>query len=199
MKVILLQDVDNLGDKNEIKEVANGYARNFLIPRGLVAKADKTALKEMERRRHFDDRREKKLEEKLVKAAGKIRDSKIEIETKAGPEGKLYGSVGRKEIAAALSRKFEYPIIKQRVQLTEAIKMVGDYVVPVKLKDDTIVKVTVSVVSDAPPAEPEPQEADQAPAEEVQAAAPETVEEPAGDSSDDQVDDSQQEAEKESE
>jgi large subunit ribosomal protein L9 len=198
MKVILLQDVDNLGDKNEIKEVANGYARNFLIPRGMVAKADKTALKEMERRRHFDDRREKKLEEQLVKAAGKIRDSKIEIETKAGPEGKLYGSVGRKEIAAALSRKFEYPIIKQRVQLTETIKMIGDYVVPVKLKDDTIVKVTVSVISDAPIPEPEPKETAQAPEQEVQAAAQETVEEPAGDAAEPESD-SQEAAEEETE
>ena len=184
MKVILLQDIDNLGDKDEIKIVANGYARNFLIPRGMAVAADKVALQDLERRRIFADRREKKLEEKLVKAADKIRDSEIEILVKAGPEGKLYGSVGPKEIAAALSEKFEYAILKRRVKLADSIKMVGTYSVPVKLKDDTTVIVKIKVVSDAPPEEPvaeEPAAAEQpAPLEDVPAlqdTVEETVEE----------------------
>lgn len=174
MKVILLKDVDNLGDKHEIKVVADGYARNFLIPRDLAVRADAPALKDMERRKHFDERREKKLEEKLVKAADKIRDSSIEIITRVGPEGKLYGSVGPREIAAALSEKFEYPIIKRRVKLTEGIKQVGDYVVPVKLKDDTVVNVNVKVISDAPPEEAAVEVADQG-TEPVAEKAPETA------------------------
>jgi large subunit ribosomal protein L9 len=192
MKVILLQDIDNLGDKHEIKEVANGYARNFLIPRGLAAKADGSAIKDMERRRFYDERREKKLEEKLVKAADKISNSKLEILVKAGPEGRLYGSVGRKEIAAVLSQKFDYPIIKQRVLLTESIKKVGEFPVQVKLKDDTIVTVTVTVASDAPPepvAEEEKAAAPEAQPAAVQDAQPEAVPqdaEPAADQAEEQ-------------
>ena len=170
MKVILLQDVDNLGDKDEIKDVAGGYARNYLLPRGFAVIADKTALKDLDRRLHFAERKEKKLEAKMVKAVDRIKGSEIEIVVHAGKEGRLYGSVLPKQIAAALSEKFEWAIDKKRVKLQEPIKQIGDYVVPVQLREDTIADITVHVVSDQVD---EPEEAEEEKAADTQEAAAE--------------------------
>jgi len=186
MKVILRQDIDTLGDKFEIKNVAAGYARNYLIPRGLAVAADKENLKDLERRLQFEKRREIKLEQQLAKAADKIKNSNIEISARAGVEGKLYGSVSAKEIAAALTERFNYPIDKKRVKLHETLKKVGEYKIPLRLKDGLEVEITVSVVpnelSDKPeekPEEPVAEAAVEAPAavEEAAAAEAETSEE----------------------
>lgn len=170
MKVILLQDVDNLGDKNDIKDVAAGYARNYLMPRGLAMAADKTGLKELERRRMFAARREAKIEKDLVKAADKIRGSSLEMLAHSGPEGKLYGSVSQKQIAAALSEKFKFEIDKKRVRIDEPIRKLGEHRISVQLKEGVIVDVTVNVKSTDPEPEPEPETEVKAAAEPAPAA-----------------------------
>jgi large subunit ribosomal protein L9 len=182
MKVILRQDIDTLGDKNEIKNVAAGYARNFLIPRGMAVAADDANLKDLDRRLLFAKRRESKLEQELAKAADKIRNAKIEISARAGVEGKLYGSVSAKEIAAALTEKFKYEIDKKRIKLQESLRRVGEYNVPLKLKDGLTVDIVVTIVpnelSDKPEEIPQEPEAPAEGAEVVsEAPADETAEE----------------------
>ena len=92
MKVILLKEVENVGDKNEIKSVAAGYARNYLFPRGLAAPADEANLKQLENKLKFVRRREAAVEQKLVQMVGKVHGATIEVEAHAGVDGKLYGS-----------------------------------------------------------------------------------------------------------
>lgn len=156
MKVILRQEIETLGDKDEIKNVATGYARNYLIPRGLALPADEKNMKDLERRRIFAKRREDKLEKSLAESAEKIRGAKIEIEVRAGVEGKLYGSVSAKEIAADLTKKFKMEIDKKRVKLHDPIKRVGEYTVPLKLRENLTVDIIVVVSPNAQSDKPEP-------------------------------------------
>ena len=171
MKVILRQDIDTLGDKNEIKTVAAGYARNFLTPRGLAVLADAQNLKDLERRIEFEGRRQAKIEKALAASADKIRDTRIQIEARAGLEGKLYGSVSSKEIAKALSEKLKAEIDKKRIKITESIRRVGEHTVSLRLKENLSVNIIVVVVPDADSDKPEEKPAPEA-APETTAEAP---------------------------
>ena len=148
MKVVLLKDVENVGDKNEIKNVAAGYARNFLFPRELAAPADETNMKQLEHRMKFVQRREAAIEAKLAQHIGKLHGAKIEIKAHTGAEGKLYGSVTVKQIAAVLSEKLGLEVDKKRVKLDEAIKQTGEYQVVVDMSQGRKVEVTVVVAPD---------------------------------------------------
>lgn len=103
MKVIMLKDVENVGDKNEVKTVAAGYARNFLFPRNLAQPADEAGMKQLANRMKYAKRREAVIEAKLAQLMGKVHGAKIEVKAHTGVEGKLYGSVTAKHIAAVLT------------------------------------------------------------------------------------------------
>ncbi len=142
MKVILLEDVKKLGKKGDIVEVKDGYAKNSLIPAGLVAEATATAVNQRNLQVKATNRRK---EEELAEAkelAAKINDKKLSIEVKVGENGKLFGSVTTKEIAEQIKLQLGYDVDRKKITLKEPIKSVGTYNIPVKVHP----KVTATVI-----------------------------------------------------
>ena len=156
MKIILKADIDTLGDKDEVKSVADGYARNFLIPKGLAVRATQAELKQREQRLKFTERREKRIEEKLGSRMTDISGAGLEIEENAAPDGRLYGSVTARRIAALLSERLGIEINKNRVDLPAPIKKVGEYSVTVNLGGERNADITVKIISNAVEEAPEP-------------------------------------------
>ena len=132
MKVILLQDVKSLGKKGEMVSVADGYARNFLFPRGLAAEANAQAMTEMKNR---EAAREHKIEvdtQTARETAAALEGKTVHIAAKAGQNGKLFGSVTAKEVAETLKKQFGCDIDKRKITM-EDIKAFGTYEAEVKL------------------------------------------------------------------
>lgn len=148
MQVILMEKVVNLGNLGDIVRVKDGYARNFLIPRGKARRATEAAKAEFEARRV---ELEKVAGEKLVQAqafAEKISGLMVQVTRKAGVDGRLFGSVSNADISAALAAQ-GHEVAKQAVRLPDgAIKAVGDYPVELDLHTDVIAHVTVSVLGE---------------------------------------------------
>lgn len=133
MKVILKQDVKSIGKKDEIHEVSDGYARNFLFPRGLAAAADATALNIA---RTKNEAREHHAAEALAEAevlAAKVKDKTVTIKAKGGASGRLFGKVTAKDVAAVLSQVVGTEIDKRKVEIDRDIKDFGTYNAKVKL------------------------------------------------------------------
>lgn len=132
MKVILLQDVKGLGKKGELVNTSDGYARNFLIPRKIASEADSQAMSELNNREAAEKHRIK-TETAQAKENAKLLEGKtIKLTAKAGSNGKLFGSVTSKDVAAAISSAFNIEIDKKKV-IVEDIKSFGTYPVEVKL------------------------------------------------------------------
>ncbi|HLT58105.1 MAG: 50S ribosomal protein L9 [Limnochordales bacterium] len=149
MKVILLQDVKNLGKKNDLVEVAEGYARNYLIPRGLAAEATAANLRQRDHSLKAESRRRQREEEQAQAAAAKLQGQRIVIRVKAGEGGRLFGSVTSADIAREVERQAGVSLDKRRIELEEPIKAVGTYEVPVKLHPGVQATLAVQVVGDA--------------------------------------------------
>lgn len=184
MKVILRADIETLGDRDEIKTVADGYARNFLIPKGLAVRATEPELKQREQRLKFAERREKRIEEKLSSRTADIQGAGLEIEENAAADGRLYGSVTARRIAALLTERLGIEINKNRVELEAPIKKVGEYTVSVNLGGEKNADITVKIVSAGGAGESEETPVKEAPAEKTaeKEAEPEAVSgEPAAD------------------
>ena len=146
MQVLLLKDVPNLGREGDIKEVSDGYARNYLIPRGLVKVATKNVIAEAEQRRKAAERRRRKELATAEDLAARINEVKLEFKAKAGETGTLYGSVTNADIAEKLSAALGHEIDKRKVLLDRPISELGEYPVPVKLAGGITANVTVSVI-----------------------------------------------------
>ncbi len=146
MKVILTKDIDNIGRERDVKDVSDGYARNFLFPQKLAIIASDTALKDLENSKtRFDKKIEQKLGE-MKKLAGKIADCKVSICADAGEEGKLFGSVTNADIAQELG-KSGIEIDRKKIVLSNPIRTVGEHVVKVKVFRDVEADLTVSVTA----------------------------------------------------
>ena len=133
MKVILKQDVKTIGKKDEIHEVSDGYARNFLFPRGLAAPADAAAVNMA---RTTSEAREHHAAEARAAAqalADKVKDKTVTLKAKGGASGRLFGKVTAKDVAEALSKVAETEIDKRKVELERDIKDFGTYSATVKL------------------------------------------------------------------
>lgn len=169
MKVILKENIENLGHLGDVKDVAPGYARNFLIPRGLVIAATAHNLAEVEHERGLIEARIEKLQGSARELAGKIDKAAVTISVKVGEDGKMFGSVTAKHIIDALAEQ-GIEVDRHAIQLSSPVKSVGDVKVPVKLVRGVTAELAVSVVSDSPeakpakvkPAEPEPAESESA-------------------------------------
>ena len=145
MKVILLQDVKSQGKKDDIIKVSDGYARNFLIPKGLGVEATDKALNEVKQRKAV----QKKQAEKELAAAkelcAEIEKAGITLSIKTGENGKTFGSITGKEIAEAVSSQRGLEIDKKKVQLSDPIKATGEFGVPVKLHPEVTATLKVLV------------------------------------------------------
>lgn len=145
MKVILLCDVKGQGKKDQIINVSDGYARNFLFPQKKAIPADAKAtneLKSKEESKQYKISEEKKAAEAL---AARINDSIVEILMEHGADGRLYGSVTAKDIAEALKKMLSVDIDKRKITLKDAIKTAGTHAAEIKLYTDVVAKFTVKV------------------------------------------------------
>lgn len=145
MKVILKHDVKGLGREGDVKEVKDGYARNFLFPTGKAVMADTGALKNWERHREEREERDRTERAEAEATAEKLRELKIEIPVKAGEKNRLFGSVTNREIAEVIGRE-GISIDRHAIHLREPIKTVGDHRVDVRLTHGIDAQVTVTVV-----------------------------------------------------
>jgi large subunit ribosomal protein L9 len=151
MEVILRDHVDNLGRRGEIVKVADGYARNYLLPRKLALLATEGNKKQVERERAKFEAREAE-ERKVVDAlAARLAAVEIVIARRVGETDALYGSVTTSDIAEALTAK-GFDVDRRKIQLAEPIKKVGDVNVPVKLHRDVTATIKVQVVAENAPA-----------------------------------------------
>ncbi|MEI6044818.1 MAG: 50S ribosomal protein L9 [Chloroflexota bacterium] len=153
MKVILTEDVQHLGESGAIKEVANGYARNYLLPRGLAKPATPGMVKVIEERKAAEVRRVAKAEEESRSLATLIGEQTIHLKVRVGKQGRLYGSITAADIANVLSQQIGQTIDRRKVELAENIHSTGTYEVLVKLVGKLSPKIKVVVESDVEPEE----------------------------------------------
>jgi large subunit ribosomal protein L9 len=147
MEVILRDDIDKLGSRGQVVNVATGYARNFLLPKRLAVPATDSNRKIVEQERQAHLRREAKVKGDASELAKLMADVSVTIRQKAGEQDQLFGSVTSKDVADALE-KAGYQIERRKIQLDEPIKSLGDFKVPVRLHKEVTVEVTVHVVKD---------------------------------------------------
>jgi large subunit ribosomal protein L9 len=156
VKVILTHDVPNLGHAGDVKNVAVGYARNYLFREGLAVKASEGAVNDFERRRAADARREEKMTARAEALAKQLEGITLTFEAKSGETGHLYGSVTPSVIAEALEREIGQKIDRRKQILSEPLREVGEHTVSVRLSSSVVAEVKVVVKPEGgelPPAE----------------------------------------------
>jgi large subunit ribosomal protein L9 len=127
MQIILIQDVDHLGGKNELVTVKNGYARNYLIPKKLAVEANPTNLKQLEERQKVAAKKEAALLAEINKVIEVIKESPVKIGAKTGTSGKIFGSVTSLQIARAIRDQKSYEIDRKRISIVDEVKELGTY------------------------------------------------------------------------
>lgn len=147
MEIILREDIEKLGNRGQVIKVAAGYARNFLIPQKLAVPATESNKKIVEQEREAYLRRETKVAAEATDLGKLLTAQTITIAQKAGEEGHLFGSVTAKDIAEALER-LNFTIDRRKIQLTDPIKQVGEYKIPIKLHREVTVEVPINVVAE---------------------------------------------------
>jgi large subunit ribosomal protein L9 len=147
MKIILQKPVDSLGEPGEVIQVADGYARNYLIPRGLAAPATKGALRHAERVKASHEERARRQRAEAEALAGRLTKVPVRIAAQAGEEGRLFGQVTAHQIADALGEQLGERIDHRRIHLAEPIRSVGVHDVQVRLHPEIDAKITVDVVA----------------------------------------------------
>lgn len=148
MEVILKEDLANLGKIGDIVRVRDGYARNYLLPRGLVLIANKKNLKTYEHHKKMVGEQKQKIMRQAQSTADQLAAVSLVIPVKVGEEGRLFGSVTSIQIEKALKAK-GLNVNRRKIHLDEPIKAAGDHEVPVRLSADLTVPLKVSVVPDA--------------------------------------------------
>jgi large subunit ribosomal protein L9 len=148
MKIILMEDVPTLGRRGEVREVATGYARNFLLPRKLAVAATPANLQNLEFLKRQRDRVETRAREEAQAAAARIGRLTLGIATRASEDGRLYGSVSAQDVVEFLGRQ-GLTVEKRRVLLEEPIKALGEYQVPIRLHPEVTAALAVSVTREA--------------------------------------------------
>ncbi|HEV2445198.1 MAG TPA: 50S ribosomal protein L9 [Candidatus Sulfopaludibacter sp.] len=147
MDVILREDIDKLGARGQVVQVANGYARNFLLPKRLAVAATEANKKIVEQERQAHLRKEAKLQSEAQDLAKLMTGVSVTIAQKAGENDQLFGSVTSKDVADALAAK-GYNVDRRKVQLDDPIKQLGEYKVGVKLHKDVTAEIAVLVTKE---------------------------------------------------
>ena len=148
MKVLFLKNVENVAKAGEIKEVSDGYARNFLIPKQMAVAATENVQKHYEAQVRAQQKAEAELEAKMKELAEKIKDLTVVVKGKVGSGNKLYGAITSANVAKELSAMVDYEIDKRKVEI-ETIKELGDYEATIKLHKNVTAKAKVKVVGGA--------------------------------------------------
>lgn len=145
MKVILKTDVKALGKKGQVFEVSDGYARNFLFPKGLALEATSGNLNDLASKKVNEERKKEKEKQEAQALATKLSSIIVEVSTKTGEGGRLFGSVTNKEIAEALKTKHGIELDKRKLEMKEPIKTLGTFTVQAKLHPEVTAQLQVQV------------------------------------------------------
>jgi large subunit ribosomal protein L9 len=167
VKVILTEDVPKLGSAGTIQDVANGFARNYLIPQGMATIATRGSIRQVEERQAAEAKRIAKQEEELRGLSERIQGMRIEIEARVGEQGRLYGSVTGPDIADRLSAALGEEIDRRKIDLQEPIRTVGEHEITVRLVGRLTPVITVAVFDPEASAETVEADADHAVADET--------------------------------
>lgn len=147
MKLILLGDVKALGKKGDLVDVAEGYARNFLLPRKLAIEANKGALTMLTEQKKASQKREAQQLAETQEMAKLLESKPVAVRAKAGGNGRLFGTVTNADIAEAITQTFSVSVDKHKIEVKNAIKALGSYPVEIRLGKNIVAKTTVSVVA----------------------------------------------------
>ncbi len=148
MRVILLEDIENLGKKYEIKEVKDGYARNFLLPKGLAKKAGKEALAWLETQKEIGTKRAEEDLKKVQEIATAIDDQEVIISVKVGEEGQLFESITSQKVSEKLKER-GFDVKKIKIDLPEPIKELGEFPVKIKFEHNLEAEIKVIIIKEA--------------------------------------------------
>ena len=147
MKVILAADVEKLGRKGDVVTVADGYGRNFLVPKGLAMTASKGALKQAEQMRRAREELEHKAKEEAAAKVATLGATPVYISARAGEEGKLFGSVTNSDVARAIEEQLGEAIDRRHIRMDDSIRTLGSHQIEVHLHEDVNALVTVEVIA----------------------------------------------------
>jgi large subunit ribosomal protein L9 len=147
MKLILLSDVKALGKKGDLVDVAEGYARNFLLPRKLATEANKGALTMLTEQKKAAQKREAQQLAETQEIAKLLESKPVAVKAKAGGNGRLFGTVTNADIADAITQTFSVSVDKHKIEVKNSIKALGTYPVEIRLGKNIVAKTTVSVVA----------------------------------------------------
>jgi large subunit ribosomal protein L9 len=148
MQVILIQDVDNLGGANEMVNVKNGYARNFLIPQKKAVEANSSNKKQMEEKQKQLAKKEAKLLSELNSVIAVLKEGTLRIGAKTGTSGKIFGSVTSLQISRAIRDQKGYEIDRKRIHITDEVKELGSYKATIDFGNGNNTEVEFEVVSE---------------------------------------------------
>ena len=145
MQVILLKDVDNLGDEGEIVDVKNGYGRNFLIPQGMALMATKGTIKAREEEERQTARKKAQKKKDAERVAKELENMEVVIAARVGEENRIFGTVTPQQLAIELAQR-GFDIDRRRIEFTEDIRVIGVYTAKVKVHSDVTANVKVQVI-----------------------------------------------------
>jgi len=148
MKVVFLEDVPNLGSAGQIKEVSDGYGRNFLIPKKLAVPARPQDIQNVEAQIKARSKLAAKTEAEMKALAGQLEGKEVSIKARAGQQERLYGSVTGADISAALEKTYGAVVDKRKIELDEPIHHLGNYDIPIHFGKDIVAKIKVTVISE---------------------------------------------------
>ena len=146
MKVILKQDVDNLGGAGDVLDVADGYGNNYLMPRNLAMRATRGALADADAMRAARGKREARSLGEAQELKARLEAKQVSIPAKAGEDGTLYGSVGNSAVAAAANQQLGVPIDRRRIPLERPFKQLGEHEVQVRIHPELTATLRVAIV-----------------------------------------------------
>ncbi|WP_064092087.1 50S ribosomal protein L9 [Rossellomorea aquimaris] len=149
MKVIFLKDVKGKGKKGEVKNVADGYAHNFLLKKGLAVEATNANIGQLEGQKKKEQQVAQEELEEAKKLKATLEDLTVEMKAKSGEGGRLFGSITSKQIAEVLKKEFELKIDKRKIEMNDAIRTLGYTNVPVKLHTDVTATLKVHVTEES--------------------------------------------------
>ena len=148
MEIILIQDVDNLGGKNELVKVKNGYARNFLIPRGLAIEANPSNRKQLDERLKVVKKKEDQMLAQINSVIAKLTESPLKVGAKTGTSGKIFGSITPLQISRAIRDQKGYEIDRRKIHITDEVKELGSYKASIDFGNAQHAEVAFEVVAE---------------------------------------------------
>src|SRR5258706_14723657 len=148
MEVILIQDVDNLGAKNEVVKVKNGYARNFLLPRQLAVESSPSNRKQLEEKLKQVKKKEEKMLAEINSVVAKLKEAPLKLGAKTGTSGKIFGSVTSLQMSRAVREQKGYEIDRKRISIPEEVKEIGTYKANIEFGNGQSADVEFEVVAE---------------------------------------------------